>query len=205
LIILKSKCSLSNDENYLWKLLLEGNIGALEQVMKLYFSTLFTYGSKFSTDRELVKDSIQELFVVVWERRDHLSTTVNLKAYLFSSLRRLILKKRSSGSYAVLPFNEGDVSGFDFELSIENSLIELEQTKFKAQKIRQIITNLPNRQQEIIYLKFFQNLGRDEIAEILHIHPQTVSNHLQVALKSMRSHKELVALIVLLFIYIFQV
>jgi RNA polymerase sigma factor (sigma-70 family) len=114
----------------------------------------------------------------------------------------LILKKKSSVNYAVTPVNEGDTG--DFEFSIEEKLIESEQTKVKAQKIRQVVNDLPQRQKEIIYLKFFQDLGRDEIAEILHLNPQTVSNHLQTAIKSMRLHKELILLTTFLLVYILQ-
>jgi RNA polymerase sigma factor (sigma-70 family) len=114
----------------------------------------------------------------------------------------LILKKKSSVNYAVTPVNEGDTG--DFEFSIEEKLIESEQTKVKAQKIRQVVNDLPQRQKEIIYLKFFQDLGRDEIAEILHLNPQTVSNHLQTDIKSMRLHKELILLTTFLLVYILQ-
>ncbi len=202
--IRKNKYSLSSDEDHLWKRLQEGNISALERVMHFYFRVLFDYGSKFTADRELIKDAIQELFIVIWNRKEYLGIIVNLKAYLFASLRRLIFKKRSSGNYAVVAFDDGDINGFDFEFSIEEKLIESEQTMFKAQRIRQLIDNLPQRQKEIIYLKFFQNLSREEIAEILHLNPQTVSNHLQAALKSMRFHRELISLLIFLLIYVTQ-
>jgi RNA polymerase sigma factor (sigma-70 family) len=204
LTILKNKTCSSIDENYLWEQLLDGNICSLEEVMQFYFRTLFCYGSKFTTDKELVKDSIQELFIGIWERRSYLSRIVNLKAYLFSSLRRLILKRKLSDRYSVVPFNEEEINNFDFELSIEENLIESEQAKIKAQKVLQWVSILPRRQKEIIYLKFFHNLNRDEIAEILHINSQTVSNHLQMAFKSMRSNKELISLIMFLLICIFQ-
>jgi DNA-directed RNA polymerase specialized sigma24 family protein len=45
---------------------------------------------------------------------------------------------------------------------------------------------LPERQKEVVYLKFFESLSREEISHILEIAPQTVSNILQIALGKLR-------------------
>lgn len=181
------------DENHLWQLLLQGDKIALSRLMDYYLDALYNYGIHFSVDHCLVEDCIQELFTGIWQRRDFLSMPVNIKSYLFSSLRRMILRKTKSGKKVTIVSineNENDSGDFDFEISVEQAFIRQEETKGIAQKIKNLIAVLPKRQKEMIYLKFFENLRREEIAEIMQITPQAVSNLLQKALKNMRSDDE---------------
>lgn len=46
-----------------------------------------------------------------------------------------------------------------------------------------LISALPNGQKEVVYLKFFQELSRDQIDQIMDTAPQTVSNLLQLAIR----------------------
>jgi RNA polymerase sigma factor (sigma-70 family) len=75
---------------------------------------------------------------------------------------------------------------FNFEITIEQKMISDENVLQMSKKISEAIVSLPKRQKEVIYLKFFQNLSRDEIAEIMGNTPQTISNLMQLALKRMR-------------------
>ena len=81
-----------SNENIIWDKMLTGDRDALGKLMHSYFRPLANYGLRFTTDKEVIKDSIQELFIVVWERRSHLAVAVNVKSYLFSSFRRLLLR-----------------------------------------------------------------------------------------------------------------
>lgn len=171
----------------LWKQFRLGNKQAFEEIMHRHFRHLFSYGCKFSDDPELVKDIIQELFLKLWEKRLNLSDDVNPKAYLTASLRRALHRKLQSESKFVHYSELTDAeSSFDLEVSVEEELIEKEQVQNVAYKIAVALSVLPARQREAIYLKFFQDLSRDEISETMQITPQTVSNLLQLALKKLR-------------------
>jgi RNA polymerase sigma-70 factor (ECF subfamily) len=50
----------------------------------------------------------------------------------------------------------------------------------------QAIDQLSNRQKEIIYLKFYQNLSYEEVSEIMNINYQVARNLLHQAIKAMR-------------------
>lgn len=178
---------LENDQVILlWQTFIEGNRSSFQQLMEVNYKPLFTYGTKFSSDTELIKDCIQDLFLNLWNKRETISTHVNVKAYLFSSLRRLLHRKVESNARnkALEGFN--DTSSFSFEVSVEQQLITEESTAKIAKKIASSLEKLPARQKEIIYLKYFHNFSRDEIAQAMDIVPQTVSNLLQLALKKLR-------------------
>jgi len=172
----------------LWKEVVSGNKTAFEKLMHQYFRLLFSYGTKFSKDEELVKDTIQELFIRLWDRKVHLAAEVNPKAYLLASLRRALHRKAAAQdrffSYDSL---EDNINFFDFELSVEHAFIQKEGSVSLANEIAGKIATLPKRQKEVVYLKFFQEMSRDEISTAMGISPQTVSNLLQSALKKLRS------------------
>lgn len=165
---------------------MNGDEDSFKQLMKLHVEPLFNYGTKYTEDTELVKDCIQELFVHIWDRKDRLSTEVNPRAYLMASLRRILHRKLQAEERFVRYVHESSEDYFDFEVSVEQKIINNESTQLLIKKLSGVISTLPKRQKEVIYLKFFQNLSRDEIAEIMDNTPQTVSNLIQMALKRLR-------------------
>ena len=51
---------------------------------------LFAFGSRFTTDRELLKDCIHDVFVKLYLKRDNLGNVENIESYLYISLRNRI-------------------------------------------------------------------------------------------------------------------
>jgi len=194
-------CLITSDL-HIWQSLLKGDESSLKKLMELHYKSLFNFGSKYSLDAELVKDCIQELFIGLWDRRTRLSTDVNPRAYLMASLRRSLHRKIQSENRFSKYFDNEDASTyFDFELSIEEKIIDNESVYQIAKKISGLVSNLPPRQKEVVYLKFFQNLSRDEIASIMGNNPQTVSNLLQIALKKLRGSLNPISLILVVEVF----
>lgn len=172
----------------IWKEVVNGNKAAFQKLINQYFRVLFSYGTKFSRDEELVKDTIQELFIRLWDRKAYLAVDVNPKAYLMASLRRALHRKTIAlDRFSPYDSLEDNINFFDFELSVEHTFIQKEGSVSLAKEIAGKVANLPKRQQEVVYLKFFQEMSRDEISTAMGISPQTVSNLLQSALKKLRS------------------
>lgn len=175
-----------NNHILLWKLALKGDQRSYQKIVEIYFDQLFNYGLKFSKDKELIKDVIQEVLINIWEKRENLSDEVNVKAYLLSSFRRALHRKIKPDIH-IVNFQDYYYS-FDFNATIDNDLIVTEDTKRRLEFIKNILNELSPRQKEIIYLRFFVNMSRDEIAQTLSIAPQTVSNIIQIALKNLRTY-----------------
>lgn len=179
--------NLEND-NSIWQDLLKGDKNALAKLMQSFFRPLANYGLRFTSDKELIKDSVQELFIVLWERRNQLATSVNLKSYLFTSFRRLLLRKiKKLHKTSTINLDPIYMESFSFVLAIDSKMIASEQAKNLSKHFNELIAKLPARQKEVVYLKFFETLSREEIANVLEIAPQTVSNILQIALVKLKS------------------
>jgi RNA polymerase sigma factor (sigma-70 family) len=185
----------------LWKELMQGNDQSLGQLMHVHYKALVNYGYKFVKDDEFVKDCIQDIFIDLWHSRTRVAEPDHVKAYLFVSLRRKIFRNRrklrltEESNHAL-----SDDSQFPVEFSPEWWLIEEETVSHKTRLVSEKLNALPVRQREVIYLKYYQELSREEISEILSITPQTVSNLLQLAYTHLRKHLDLSSISLFLFI-----
>lgn len=187
-------------EHQLWQQFLAGDSSAFQTLMTDYFRTLFRYGSRFSRDKEFIKDCIQDLFLYLWEHRASLRADVAIKPYLMVSLRRLMHRSLPNTTHSD-EFTDDKVNPFDFTFSVEEQYIQQETTGNQIRQMKQLLDLLPPRQKEVLYLKYFQELERDEIAEIMGIVPQTVSNLMQLAIKQLRQHISITTVLFLLMPY----
>ncbi|GGM78083.1 RNA polymerase [Dyadobacter beijingensis] len=176
------------EDRVLWQDFLAGEVRAFEKLMSDNFRLLFRYGSKFSKDRELVKDSIQDLFLILWEKRANLNPDAAVKPYLMASLRRLMHRHASSRTWVGNEALQEEDDYFEIEFSVEEEYIAHEATAVRSQQLETLLNALPRRQKEVVYLKFFQELSREQIAEVMAVSPQTVSNLLQIAIRHLKSH-----------------
>ncbi|MGV3557841.1 RNA polymerase sigma factor [Larkinella arboricola] len=191
------------DNHYLlWTQAISGDATAYARLVHLFFQPLFLYGCKFTRNRELIKDCIQDVFLEVWQKRALLDSEIPPKPYLMASLRRRIHRAVLANRLVLTPDDRCADPEFEVEFSVEEAFIREEATLQTAGQCLRLLHSLPKRQQEVIYLKYFQELSRDQMAEVMNISPQSVSNLIQLALKWLRSRlKSKVLLVLLLFPY----
>ncbi len=174
------------EESGLWQSFREGDRKAFEDLLDVYYRPLFEYGNKFLKDREQAKDSVHDLFVNLWERRMFLGEVANLRVYLFVAIRNQIFQKHRKkvlwdGLEDDLDENQtGDID------NIENSIIAEETDIEKSAQLKRTVSLLSKRQQEVIHLKFYENLTNDQIAQVMNISTPAATNLLSQALKSLR-------------------
>jgi RNA polymerase sigma factor (sigma-70 family) len=85
------------------------------------------------------------------------------------------------------PFDIPNEYDFSQEFSIESLIIEKQVSEEKAEKLRKVLSQLSKRQNEIIYLKFYQHLDHGQIAEQMDISRQSVYNLLHETIQKLRS------------------
>ena len=64
----------------------QGDHKSFAQLYDMYVNQLFNFGLRLTTDRELLKDCIHDVFVKIYVKREELSEVVNFRSYLFISL-----------------------------------------------------------------------------------------------------------------------
>lgn len=169
-----------------WESFKSGDKNGLDEVFKAHYSALFNYGCKFFTDEELVRDGIQELFLNLWRMREQIVVPNSERAYLLSSLKRTLVAKVKSNSKRTNRNNEFQYLTFKHSFSMEEFLIEEERKKEKLKQLVDAVNALSTAQREVIYLRYYQGLTNDEIAELLDINLQSVKNRVSRALHNMR-------------------
>lgn len=180
------------DDPELWDLFRAGDEVAYTLLIKKYSKILFNYGFRFCQERDFLKDCVQDVFLELWKRRLNISATQAVKWYLFKAVRLRIFRERSK-------WNKGEAldESYEFlvEFNIESKMITDLETAELSNKIRQILNTLPPRQREIMYLRFYEGLDFDSIAQIMEISKQSVHNLLQKAYKNFRSEWLMVFLV----------
>ena len=180
--------SAAADDRQLWRQLLAGDAVAFERLMLGQFRLLFHYGLRFSADPEFVKDTIQDVFLYVWEHRDNLNADIPPKPYLMASLRRMMHRAALRKPPVSEPLSAVNPPPLRIEFSVEKHYITRETSRRLSQQLKSTLDQLPPRQKEVIYLKYYQEMSRPQIAAVMDIAPQTVSNLLQMALGQLRKY-----------------
>lgn len=176
----------NQDDSELWNAFRAGDDVAFGKIAKQYYRSLFSYGVKFSKDREFVKDCIQDLFMELWAKRETIGDTGFVKFYLLKSLRRKIHRESQKQPWLT------DDDDLDFEAenlgenSIEQQIIDIETSEALLKMLNQQINLLTKRQQEVIYLRFFENLDNESIAQVMSISKQAVANLLYRTIQELK-------------------
>lgn len=167
----------------LWNALKAGSDQAFEAIFKKYYPVLLNYGLKLNADDEEVKDCIQILFLNIWERKQFLGPSDSIRNYLLASLRRLILKRlKSVPSFVELDTEENN---FHIELSVETKIIREQALRENVVLLQKAIENLPSRQKEALYLKFYNDQSFADIATVMNISTRAVYKLVYKALDSL--------------------
>jgi len=168
-----------NDEAALWLQYSQGDEKAFTVLSQRYYRMLVHYGLKFTSDIQLVEDALQELLVRMWLRREHVGQPSSVKFYLLKAFRHQLFRSLSHPLPKIslkMEFEETPAG-----LSVEDEVIRNESYDLLKKRVNEVLATLTPRQQEVIYLRFFQDLSAEDISSLLSINPQSVSNIIQRA------------------------
>lgn len=178
--------AVSPPEGDVWELFLRGERDALAKIYRNNLDSLYNYGMHLCFDSERVKDCIQDLFRDLWQDRQHLAATVhNLRYYLLSSLRRRLLRslQKDRRNLSRLSSRQFD---FDIVPPHESMLIADEMSNERKARLKRGIAVLTRRQREVVYLRFYQNLSYNEIAELMAMKTESVYNLISKAIGALK-------------------
>jgi RNA polymerase sigma factor (sigma-70 family) len=178
--------ALFNSNRELWQQLKDGNIQAMGELFSRNHNYLVAYGLKIIPSREIVFDSIQDIFLTIWNSRENLSDVCNVVSYLFKALRNELLRRmRQEARFS--PLTESKVvEGIDLSFSYEDIILQKETSKEIHQFVLQALNKLGARQKEAIFLKFYFGMSNSEIGEVMDLQDQSVRNTIHEALKILK-------------------
>jgi RNA polymerase sigma-70 factor (ECF subfamily) len=167
----------------LWDDFLEGSKQAYAYLYSRYAPTLYNYGYKIAQNREVTEDCLQDLFLTILETRERLGRTDSIKFYLMRALRRDIVRKLTNEQR----FNhELDTLDFTIEFYYEPTWLDRQISREQSTLLLQELNNLPARQKEALFLKYFDNLSYEEIAGVMGIEQTSVYKIVYKAIASLQ-------------------
>ncbi|WP_461151592.1 RNA polymerase sigma factor [Spirosoma pulveris] len=162
---------------------------AFDQLVQARYRVLFNYATRFTKDRELIKDCLQDLFLELWNRRAAIVETPYVTIYLIKAFRNNLFRRiRRETARPFVTDETLDLEAIVTEdLTAEHKWIADEILISTEQSIKQAVDQLPKRQQEVVFLKFYEGLTNDDIAQVMDIEKQTVANFLYRAMTQLRT------------------
>lgn len=179
-----------NDIDFLWKSFLNGDEKSFSFIYQQSVNGLICYGMKFTTERELIHDCIQEVFITLFTRKKELGAKIKkIKPYLFVSVRNEIVNRIvKENKYRKIQIEEiNNTLDFRVEYNSEEKFIKEEISSEISQQLLAAVNNLAPRQKEIIYLKFEEELEYNDIAEIMQISVESARKSMHRAIGALRN------------------
>jgi len=184
---------------YLWKGLKKGDKVALNILFRKYYPLLHNYGSKLTKNTALTEDCLQDFFLYLYEHRHNLKEVDTIKPYLFKAFRNRLFKYLKAKTN-IVSIESIEKDGLPIEFSAEELMIHQENAQLQSAQILPLLNQLTNKQKELIYLKYYNNLSITDISEVIGISYQGVLNGLGKAMKKLRKVLA-VAIISMLFLF----
>jgi RNA polymerase sigma-70 factor (ECF subfamily) len=167
----------------------KGDEEAFKEIVTRYKNSLYAFLRRFVTQDDIVEDVFQETFLQLYTSRDSFDAERPLRPWLFTiaankakdALRKM--QRQSSMSMGAI----ADAGEFSLD-EVVNILTSYETTPEEevsaeetAQRVRQIIAEMPDNLRGILILAYFEQFSYKHMAEILSIPIGTVKSRLHTA------------------------
>ena len=147
---------------------------------------LYEFGTKFTSDSEMIKDCIQDVFVKLYTKRGELDAVSNIESYLYVSLRNRINDEfRHNNHVCDNEIDENQIKAL-YDDSEAYDMERVEEERKKSTRLKQYVKCLSPRQQEIITLYYIEQRKYDDICRIMGINYQSVRNLMHRSLLRLR-------------------
>ncbi|MDB5116519.1 MAG: polymerase subunit sigma-70 [Mucilaginibacter sp.] len=175
-------------------LLKSGDHDAFAEIYERYKYILHNHAYKKLTNREEARDVVQDVFTMLWNKREIINMHSNLSGYLYTALKNSILNL----------FSHREVKT-KYTLSMERFSVvgnTLADYRIREQQLSELIeaeiAALPTKMREVFELSRKSHLTHKEIAERLDICEKTVDRQISNALKILRTKFGLFVFLILL-------
>jgi RNA polymerase sigma-70 factor (ECF subfamily) len=165
------------------ELLSDEDRNAFTQIFKRYNRILLIHAYKKLEQQEVAEDVVQEVFSILWQKRESISVSTNLSGYLYAAVKNktldIIARRRTEARYVD--------SLKHFVVNATALTDHLVREKQMREIIEREIARLPSKMKVVFELSRNENLSHKEIASTLNLSEQTVTDQIKKALKILRT------------------
>ncbi len=167
----------------LLQLMAEGDEHAFQMLYERYWNRLYDYTVHKVGLQETAEEIVQDIFIDLWKRRDHLIIE-RFDSYLFRAAKNRVIDSIRAG--LVRKYHE---QSFRLHLYTDSQKLDAEEEiayKELYSAIHEGLSLLPEKTSEIFTLNRLNQLTAREISTLLDIPVRTVEYHITNALKTMK-------------------
>lgn len=169
-------------EDELIKRMAQGDNSAADELIRMYYPEILRYCLWHAPNRSFAEDAAQETFLKVIRYVDRYTHKGRFKAFLYQVAANTCVDMRRKNRCSDISLEEVIIESVYLEPGFENIQSDM--------ALRQLTGSLPQDLQEIVLLRFGQDLTMREIAEVLNIPLRTVQSRLRSALKKLKKNFE---------------
>ncbi|HKJ01553.1 MAG TPA: sigma-70 family RNA polymerase sigma factor [Longimicrobiales bacterium] len=159
-----------------------GDVGALEELLRDAWAPLVRHLTLVLGSPEAAQDVAQEAFVRLWERRERWSAG-SARALVFRIGRNAALDLGRRQAVRNRWAREGRPDPSPFAAGPDE---ELEAAELRR-RVEAALGRMAPRRREVFELVRFAGLSYGEVGDAMELAPQTVANHMSLALRDLRA------------------
>ena len=169
------------------------------------FSRLFLFAKEYVLFDEEAENIVQDIFLMLWEKKDILRVDVSLTAYLFTLVKNKCIDFLRHRMVEQI-YSENIQQEYNEELNVKLFALESFDHNFSSEEqieilLRNAIDKLPERCRLIFIKSRIEGKKYKEIAEELNLSVNTVEGQISIALKKLREElKDYLPLLLFLFV-----
>lgn len=153
----------------------QGDQNAFMSLYDMYAEMLLNYGLCITSDKELVKDCVQDVFIKLISKSQDLQVT-KVTSYLLISLRNRLLDEFRRKNYMTETAVEDiRISSTTVE-DVENSYILDESSLNNVRKLQILMDELTPRQRQVFTLYYIEQRKYEDICDIMQMNYHSVRN-----------------------------
>ncbi len=160
------------------------NLNALlNDAYEQFSDVIFRYCLFQTSNREKALDLTQDVFIKTWEYILNGKKIDNLKAFLYKVAKNLIIDYRRKKK--LFSLDQLLESGFDVKNEVNE--IKRKEDLFELNSILEIINDLAEKEKEILFLRFVEDISVKEIAKILKKSESNISVQIHRSIKKLKN------------------
>lgn len=171
----------NNNESHLIKRLKSGDPEAFNQLFNLYSSRLYHFGYGYLKSKDDAEELVQETFCRIWEKKADIKEELRFSSYLFTIAFNHIRKQFRSKALLLKYMTVRPDSDENLQI--------FEDVDYPSLKmlVDRLVGEMPEKRKTVFIRSRYEGKSAADIASEMHISKSTVENHLNQALKFLRS------------------
>lgn len=175
-----------------------GEKKAYQELFEKYAPKIYHFSFSYLKNKLDAEELVQDVFLKVWEKRETLDTSQNIKAYIFkiaiNTIYDFIRRKNIENAFQ-------DFAATNFDTKSNNTWHAIIYNEILG-KLNRLVEQFPEQQQKIYKLSKEEGFSNHEIAQKLNLSKRTVENQLYRATAFLKAHFQNESVVALLFFYL---